>query len=148
MVEIVQMSNEEMESLLSRVGFGHLGCSRHGCPYVIPIHYVYAKPDVYIFTTRGMKTEFIETNPEVCLQVEEVQNETFWSSVIFTGRAELLVDAEEKKTAWGFIQLVKPSLTPAIAHTWFGPLQRSNTVGIYRIGYQTISGRKTRSING
>jgi nitroimidazol reductase NimA-like FMN-containing flavoprotein (pyridoxamine 5'-phosphate oxidase superfamily) len=143
MVEIVKMNESEMESLLTRVGYGHLGCCRHGRPYVIPIHYAYVKPDVYIFTTRGMKTEFIKENPEVCLQVEEVQDVTDWRSVIFTGRAELLSQAEEKKSAWGFIRLDNPSLTPAIAHTWFGRLERSNVEAIYRIRYQAISGRKT-----
>jgi len=35
---------------------------------------LYDPPDFYIYTTRGRKTEFISSNPEVCLQVEEVRD--------------------------------------------------------------------------
>ncbi len=64
-----------MESLLSRVGFCHLGCvDGRGRPYVVPMNFAYDGESVYFFTTEGMKTENMEQHPEVCLQVEEIED--------------------------------------------------------------------------
>ena len=72
-LETEEMSSPEASSVLQRVGYGHLGCAKENQPYVIPVYYVYDPPGLYIYTTRGMKTEFVASNPAVCLQVEEVR---------------------------------------------------------------------------
>ena len=72
MLKVEDMSPAEMHALLQRESFGHLGCARDGRPYVVPMHYAYDGKDLYFFTTEGMKTRFIQANPQVCLQVEEV----------------------------------------------------------------------------
>ena len=48
MIEVQEMSNKEIKEVLERVGYGHLACARNNRPYVVPIHYVYDKPKVYI----------------------------------------------------------------------------------------------------
>ena len=65
MIEVEEMGAQEVHALLERADYGHLGCARDNRPYVMPIHYAYEDPDIYIFTTEGMKTEFIAANPEV-----------------------------------------------------------------------------------
>jgi nitroimidazol reductase NimA-like FMN-containing flavoprotein (pyridoxamine 5'-phosphate oxidase superfamily) len=74
MLQIEDMTMQEMEALLERVGFGHLGCARDGRPYVVPINYSYAPQSIYIFTTQGTKTDFMDANPQVCLQVEQIED--------------------------------------------------------------------------
>ncbi|MEG4216451.1 pyridoxamine 5'-phosphate oxidase family protein [Microcoleus sp. Pol14C6] len=39
-----------------------------------------------------MKTKYIDSNPEVCLQVEEVGDFQHWRSVVVNGRAERLTE--------------------------------------------------------
>lgn len=148
MIEIEEMAAAEMHALLQKVGYGHLGCARDGRPYVVPIHYAYADPDVYIFTTEGMKADYIAANPEVCLQVEEVHGPTDWRSVIVTGPAERLTSAEEMEHAMQFITERNPSLTPALSRTWTDVWGRANVVVIYRIRPGIISGRKTMQRSG
>lgn len=143
-LDIDEMGTAEMHALLQEVGYGHLGCIREGRPYVIPVHYAYSAPHIYLYTTRGMKTEFISSNPEVCLQVEEVKDERHWQSVIATGRAELLTAEDECSKATSLIKAKNPALTPAIARTWTDVWGRENVVAIYRITPEVISGRKTR----
>lgn len=143
MTEIEEMTAEEMHALLQRVGYGHLGCVREGRPYVVPIHYSYNDPDIYIFTTEGMKTEFIAANAEVCLQVEEVTDPMHWRSVIASGTAERLITPEETEHAMQFITKRNPTLTPAINRTWLDVWGRASVVAIYRIRPHTMSGRKT-----
>ena len=57
MIEIEEMRREEMKELLRKVGYGHLGCSRDDQPYVVPVHYAYKEPFVYVYTTEGKKAE-------------------------------------------------------------------------------------------
>jgi len=54
MIDIEDMTPQAMHALLRRVGYGHLGCTRDGRPYVVPIHYAYRDPDILIFTPEGM----------------------------------------------------------------------------------------------
>ncbi|MET0647154.1 MAG: pyridoxamine 5'-phosphate oxidase family protein, partial [Pyrinomonadaceae bacterium] len=88
MLEIKGMSQGEMVALLLRSKLGHLGCSRDGHPYVVPMNYAYDGECLFFFTTEGTKTEFIAANHEVCFQVEEITNAVRWSSVMLFGRAE------------------------------------------------------------
>ena len=89
-LSIEMMSSEEMQALLQRAKYGHLGCTRDGHPYVVPMHYTYDAGDLYFFTTEGTKTEFISANREVCFQVEEVIDSSHWSSVMVMGEAHRL----------------------------------------------------------
>jgi uncharacterized protein len=143
-LDIVEMDPEEMTSLLARSGYGHLGCARFDKPYVVPIHYLHAPPDIYLYTTRGMKTELLDANSQVCLQVEEIRDSYHWMSVIVSGYANRLTDDTERQQALNLIQPGKPDLGPAMAHTHFGELMRSSTEVIYKIRIHHMTGRKTK----
>src|SRR6185369_1218721 len=65
MLKVEDMSPAEMHALLRRESFGHLGCARDGRPYVVPMNYAYDGKELYFFTTQGMKTQYIDTNPQV-----------------------------------------------------------------------------------
>lgn len=41
MIKVESMPTGEMQALLLRVGFGHLGRTRDDHPYVVPMHYAY-----------------------------------------------------------------------------------------------------------
>ncbi len=90
-----------------------------------------------------MKTEYIGENPEVCLQVEEVQDASHWQSVIITGRAERLAKTEDSELAMQLISGRNPTLTPALSKMWIDNWGRANKVAIYRIRPLIISGRHT-----
>lgn len=77
-----------MHELLLSATFCHLGCAREGRPYVVPMHYAYHGKELYFFTTEGMKTQFMNGNPQVCLQVEQITDSSRWRSVMAVGRAE------------------------------------------------------------
>lgn len=143
MLKIEDMPLEEMQALLRRIGFGHLGCVREGRPYVVPMHYAYDGECLYLFTTEGMKTSFIEANAEVCMQVEEVESASHWQSVMVTGQAERIAMQEDKEHAMQLITEGNPTLTPALNQTQLDAWQRANQVVLYRIRPTIIDGRKT-----
>jgi len=142
-LKVEDMTSAEMHSLLQTAGFGHLGCSQNGRPYVVPMHYAYDGKELVFFTTLGMKTQFIKGNPEVCLQVEEVRDSSDWRSVMVIGRAERLTEPEEMERAMQLITERNPSLTPAISATQIDTWGRGVDIALYRIQPKIIDGRKT-----
>ena len=143
MVKVEDMPADEMKALLQAVGFGHLGCARDNRPYVVPMHYAYDGESVYFLTTEGMKTDYIEHNPEVCLQIEEVEDAAHWRSVMVTGRAERLTSTEEMERAMQLITKQNPALTPAINLTQIDAWGRANQIAIYRLRPEIMDGRRT-----
>lgn len=142
MVKVEEMAQGEIRALLLRCKFGHLGCARDGRPYVVPMHYSYDSQDLYFFTTEGMKTHFIEANPEVCFQVEEITDGSNWRSAMVTGRAERITHADEMEQAMRLITENNPTLTPAINRTELDAMGRANAIAVYRIRPSIIDGRK------
>ncbi|WP_228056963.1 pyridoxamine 5'-phosphate oxidase family protein [Tychonema sp. LEGE 07203] len=141
------MSTKEIHALLEKVGHGHLGCASEGHPYVVPMHYYFDNPDIYIFTTVGMKTKYMDANPEVCLQVEDVQNLQHWRSVIVMGRAEHITDKQEFDRVMQFVKAENPTLSPAINRTWIDAWGRPEVMALYRIHPSEMSGRMTDGVS-
>jgi nitroimidazol reductase NimA-like FMN-containing flavoprotein (pyridoxamine 5'-phosphate oxidase superfamily) len=137
------MAMGEMQALLLRVGFGHLGCTRDDHPYVVPMHYAYDGQDIYFFTTEGTKTEFIAANHEVCFQVEEITDASNWRSVMVIGEAERLTKPDEMEQAMQLITERNQTLTPALNKTDIGAWHRLSNIVIYRVRTSGVYGRKT-----
>ncbi|HEX8707188.1 MAG TPA: pyridoxamine 5'-phosphate oxidase family protein [Pyrinomonadaceae bacterium] len=145
MIQVEDMPLEEMQELLRKVGFGHLGCTREGRPYVVPMNFSYDSHNLYFFTTEGTKTDYIAANPEVCFQVEEVHDPSHWRSVMVIGRAERITSPDQMEHAMGLITERNPTLTPAVNRTQVDTWGRANKVALYRLRPDIIDGRKTIS---
>ncbi len=130
MLKVEDMSPAEMHALLQRESFGHLGCARNNRPYVVPMHYAYDGKELYSFTTQGMKTQYIDANPQVC-------------SVMVIGRAEQLTKPADTQNAMKLITERNPTLTPAISATQTDAWGRAVDIAVYRITPELIDGRKT-----
>ena len=146
MIEVQEMVNSEIEEVLARVGYGHLACARDNRPYVVPVHYAYDKPNIYIYTTEGMKTDIIKANPQVCLQVEEAVDNGNWRSVIVNGDAEQITDLGERERVLKLILATNPTLTPAISIRWMDNWVRENREAVYRIKPTQLTGRSSVKI--
>jgi nitroimidazol reductase NimA-like FMN-containing flavoprotein (pyridoxamine 5'-phosphate oxidase superfamily) len=90
-----------------------------------------------------MKTQYIESNPQVCLQVEEVIDSTHWRSVMVSGKAEEITGKEEMQKAMNLITERNPSLTPAISATQVDTWGRAVDIALFRITPEIIDGRQT-----
>jgi len=143
MVEIVEMEMAEILRLLDEVDYAHLACSRGTHPYIVPIHFVYHDPYIYLFTSEGRKTDILARNPEVCLQIENVKSASQWQSVIINGNVERLMKPASREKALELVRERNPSLTPARSRTWKDHWGFAHVEVIYRIRPDSISGRKT-----
>ena len=92
---ISEMSSEECRDMLSRQGFGRLACAHQNRPYIVPIYFAYEPDHLYGFATLGQKVEWMRSNPQVCVEADEVLSHFRWSSVIVAGRYEELPDTPQ-----------------------------------------------------
>lgn len=84
------MSEEECRALLARASMGRLGCSLDNQPYVVPICLAYEPDCIYVFSTFGQKIEWMRANPKVCMQIDDIEGESQWRSVIVNGHYQEL----------------------------------------------------------
>lgn len=143
MLKIQDMTADEMKTLLYAKEMGHLGCSRDSRPYIVPMHYTFDGESIYFLTTEGQKTTYMKANNEVCFQVEDIVGRNEWKSVIVTGKAEQITNAEEKEKAMQTITSRNPTLTPALSLTEIDAWTRQNNIELYKINTEIMDGRKT-----
>ena len=148
MIEVKDMSSNDVEDFLGRVNYGHLGCSSNNHPYVLPIHFAYDRQVIFIYTTEGKKSEMIDANPEICLQVEKVVDNENWISVIVVGDAKRLANSDELEEAYASIAATNPTLTPAISYRWLDDWvwENKDAEVVYRIDRKTTSGRRAGDV--
>lgn len=146
MIEILEMTEAEVHGMLKRVSVGHFACSLDDQPYIVPIHFVYQEPFIYIYTTRGLKTEIISANPKVCLQAEEVKDTEEWKSIVVNGKAVSITDPAEREEAFELLLGSNPTLMPALGIKWENDWIRENHEVIYRITPDSVSGRSSKKV--
>ena len=108
---IGDLTERQMVRLLQTEAVGRLGCHDEDRTYVVPISYVYHKGCIYGHSGLGMKVEMMRANPQVCFEVDHIENLANWQSVIAWGTYEEL-DGEEADRA---MALLVGRLTPLIS---------------------------------
>lgn len=93
-MEINEMTNEECSAFLVHASIGRLGCSLEDQPYVVPINFAYDSGYLYVFSTFGQKVKWMRANPKACVQTDQIQSESEWSSVVVNGEYEELPEPQ------------------------------------------------------
>ena len=96
---IHEMTELECRVELKRAVYGRLGCARDNQPYIVPIYFIYDDDHLYGFTTPGQKVEWMRSNVQVCLEIDERAGPDQWMSVVVFGRYEELPDRPENEAA-------------------------------------------------
>jgi nitroimidazol reductase NimA-like FMN-containing flavoprotein (pyridoxamine 5'-phosphate oxidase superfamily) len=108
---IGDLSERQIDHLLRTEVVGRIGCQEGGRIYVVPISYVYHEGDLYGHSGLGMKIEMMRQNPQVCFEVDHVNDLANWQSVIVWGTYEELEGEEAEKA----MHLLVGRLTPLIS---------------------------------
>ena len=143
-------SREEMERLLQEEELGYLGLSLDGKPYGVPLNYSYSNGKILFHCgLQGKKLDAIKANPFVCFTVARQPGRVREhpggnpchvdsDSVICYGRARLLEDLEERKTALNaFNRRFRPE-APDV------PPERVESCGMVEIKISEMTGRQER----
>lgn len=94
---IQEMTDVECLEILGKANLARLACAHENQPYVVPTYFALEEPYLYGFTTPGLKLEWMRSNPQVCVEVDQVNESDQWTSVIVFGRYEELPDVSEKE---------------------------------------------------
>lgn len=82
---INKMTEKQCLELLASASIGRLACSLDNQSYVVPVYFAYESDYIYVFSTFGQKIEWMRANPKVCMQVDEIADQTQWRSVVVNG---------------------------------------------------------------
>ncbi|PTE08787.1 pyridoxamine 5'-phosphate oxidase family protein [Mesorhizobium helmanticense] len=146
---IQPMSTLECTKLLAASRLGHLGCTKDGQPYVVPIHYAYADHHLYAFSMPGKKVEWMRVNPLVSVLVHTRGEGQEWKSVVIDGRYEELLDRidhmPEREHAWSILSKHVDWWEPGALKPGTPPLAEHSTHVFYRISIEHLSGREAKA---
>lgn len=144
-----KLNDFQIERVLLSATHGHLGCHAEGETYVVPVAYVYEKDGkdeyIYGYTIEGKKIEMLRSNPEVCLQVEDIRGHASWQSVILWGTYEELSGAAADHA----IQILTSRLHPFTGTETTRPahsmeqLNRRYEQGVKTVAYRIRIHKKT-----
>lgn len=93
---IKELTDAECHLFLSEQRFGRISCALENQPYTVPFHFAFDGEDyLYVFATFGQKIEWMRANPLVCVEVDDIQNQFEWFSLVIFGSYEELPDSPE-----------------------------------------------------
>jgi nitroimidazol reductase NimA-like FMN-containing flavoprotein (pyridoxamine 5'-phosphate oxidase superfamily) len=103
------LNSRQIDQVLRSEVVGRLGCYHDGKAYVAPISYVYDGGDyIYGHSADGMKLRMLRAHPQVCFQVDRIENLANWVSVIVWGEFEELSGDAEKDAMRLFLERMEP----------------------------------------
>ena len=91
------LNDAQIERVLTNNFIGRLGCHANGKTYIVPLSYAYKDDCIYVRTDEGLKVSMMEENPEVCFEVETLEDMANWQTVIAWGTYKELEDEDERR---------------------------------------------------
>jgi nitroimidazol reductase NimA-like FMN-containing flavoprotein (pyridoxamine 5'-phosphate oxidase superfamily) len=145
-MQVKQLKKEECRKILRRKQLGRIACSYDNQPYIVPINFVYdGEKNLYASSLVGQKIKWMRENPLVCIEVDEINGQNDWKTIIIFGKFEELPDTPEFEDHRVFArELLSKFPVEKQISDGFGINQKSseNKTVFYRIGIKKITGHK------
>jgi nitroimidazol reductase NimA-like FMN-containing flavoprotein (pyridoxamine 5'-phosphate oxidase superfamily) len=109
---IKQLDQNQSSQLLRKERIGRLGCNDDDGPYIVPVNYAFDGECAYLHSLPGQKIEAMRARPQVCLQVDEIEDELNWKSVLAFGTYEEITNNDERAKALHHLLARFSRLTP------------------------------------
>jgi uncharacterized protein len=107
-----KLTEEQIEHMLHAQFVGRIGCYADHTVYVVPVTYVYDKGYIYAHSKEGQKIKMMRKNPNICFQVDAMENMTNWRSVILWGEYEELKTEKQQEAG---MKILVERLAPFMA---------------------------------
>ena len=132
----IVMTRDETLRVLKKYSYGRLVLAFQNEPYVVPVTYKYDQGRIFFHSAKqGKKVDFIKNNNRVCFEVDELQGDLGWATVICYGTVTLREDIEAKKEFFEVVRGQKPSDEQlGKMGAYIGMVQIEDMTGRYRIG--------------
>lgn len=109
------LNSRQIDQVLRSEVVGRLGCTADGKVYITPISYVYDGECIYAHSADGMRLRMLRAHPQVCFQVDHIENLANWVSVVVWGEFEELTGDAEKEAMRLFLERMEPMLVSETA---------------------------------
>jgi nitroimidazol reductase NimA-like FMN-containing flavoprotein (pyridoxamine 5'-phosphate oxidase superfamily) len=146
-----QLTSEQCRDVLSRAHLARLACSRADQPYVVPVSFTYdaGSSCLFSFSAVGKKIQWMRENPKVCLEIEDIEDQFHWTTVVVFGRYDEIDDSPAQND----IRRRALDLFQQRAEWWLPGSARvadreHHAVVIYRIHLDSVTGRRTARNRG
>jgi uncharacterized protein len=138
---IGELDSGEIVDVIRRGQLGRLGVLGDGRVYIFPFSYGYDGDFIYGISHLGLKVRLMRENPEVCIEIEEVESPACWRTVMLHGHYEEIGDEIGRDIALAAIvsQGVRPA-PPSLAPYVDGP----ERLIAYRVVLTETTGRFER----
>ena len=134
-----RLTDHQIEDILHGEVIARIGCISDGRVYVVPVSYAYDGTHVWGHTMEGAKLRAMRANPNVCVEVEQVDDMSNWRSVIAWGTFEECEGDDWDAGLALLVDRIMPLLTfPPHAHPDLSALRRG---AVYRIRLGDKTGR-------
>lgn len=141
------LDNNQIEKVINDNIICRIGCHADGKTYIVPMSYAYDGEFIYARTFEGLKISMMRQNPNVCFQVDRMQDMADWESVIAWGTFEELTNEDERNA--GLQKLVDRTLpyisseTVKLTQEWPFPAKDLSDIEgvVFRIRLHEKSGR-------
>lgn len=141
------LNDDQIKHLLQSQVIGRIGCADEDRIYVVPITYAYHEGYLYCHSKEGKKIELMRKNPEVCFEVDSMENMANWRSAIVWGTFEEITDSEAQEQAMKILvdrvmpmitsETVKPTSHIQLPH----PIEKHTKAIPFRIHINEQTGR-------
>jgi uncharacterized protein len=109
---ITMLNDQDARNLLQKARVARLGCIVNGEPYIVPINYNLEGDCLYSHSLPGLKIAGLRENPRACVQVDEIESDLHWRSVLAFGKFEEIVKSGEREEVLRKLFRRFPTLTP------------------------------------
>ncbi len=146
-----EMNRREIDALLESQIVGRLACCVEDNPYVVPMSYAYDGEYIYAHAKDGKKIQMMRKNPNICFQVDKMEDMANWQSVIVWGEYEELTSRIERNLALKILmERILPIVSSETVHLsphWPFPPQKIDSISgiVFRIKVQKVTGRFEKS---
>jgi uncharacterized protein len=139
------LNKTQIDNLLNGQMIGRVGCYANEKVYVVPITYAYDGDYIYGHTIEGMKILMMRRNPDICFQVDKIENMAHWRSAILWGKYEELESKDADDALQFFINRVQPLMSSETNRPKHGldrkGIRNLKKTVVFRIKIEEIAGR-------
>jgi uncharacterized protein len=148
---IGQLTKSQIHQVLNTQIVARLGCSVDDHVYVVPISYVFDGNFIYARSREGMKVAMMRKNPNVCIEVDSIDNGANWRCVVIQGKFQEVKSVTEQNR---IVRLLKDRFTPFVTSSTLLPqglehapyyVEKEAKAIVYRISLDKISGKYEKS---
>ena len=133
-----RLNEQQATELLANQRVGRLGCITDNGPYIVPINYYFADGCIHSHSLQGMKINALRKEQRACLQVDQIESDVRWRSVLAFGTYEEVVNPTDRSDILNRLLQRFPMLTPvesALAND-----AGSLSVIVFRIRIERVTG--------